>query len=133
MAVRGEDPSSSAGPWNHRFWGSSTQSVGHERPGRGGQSPPRLSMARPMRASADRNPKAMRVSEAGFDTGAVGLDRRRELHEGGDATSLSPGEPLPQQRHAGCAAELEDLPQLFLEQVGTVEARVDPLDVGELV
>jgi hypothetical protein len=43
------------------FFGSSAASVGHL-PGSGGQSPPRLSMARPMRASVERNPNAIRVS-----------------------------------------------------------------------
>jgi hypothetical protein len=43
------------------FFGSCAVSVGHL-PGSGGQSPPRLSMARPMRASVERNPNAIRVS-----------------------------------------------------------------------
>jgi F0F1-type ATP synthase membrane subunit c/vacuolar-type H+-ATPase subunit K len=38
------------------FFGSPVTSVGHERPGRGGQWPPRSSRQRAMRLSVERNP-----------------------------------------------------------------------------
>ena len=41
--------------------GSPDASVGHVRPGRVGRWPPRLSMARAMRASGERKPNAIRV------------------------------------------------------------------------
>jgi len=46
--------------------GSCDSCVGQERPGSGGQQPPRLSIARPISASGERNPKAMRVSRRSF-------------------------------------------------------------------
>src|SRR4029450_5839073 len=44
------------------FFGSSPASVGGHRPGRGGHSPPTVSIASPIKASGDLNPNAIRVS-----------------------------------------------------------------------
>src|SRR5215218_738743 len=44
------------------IFGSSPASVGGHRPGRGGHSPPTVSIASPIKASGDLNPNAIRVS-----------------------------------------------------------------------
>ena len=57
----GRSADNPVGGWYGLKKGSSAASVGHL-PGSGGQSPPRLSIARPMSASVERNPNAIRVS-----------------------------------------------------------------------
>jgi hypothetical protein len=51
------------------------------------------------------------------DRGEVAADRAAELDERVDAAALRPGEPPVEQRDACRAAQLECLPELFLEQV----------------
>src|SRR5439155_9174444 len=89
--------------------------VHQARPGRGGQSPPRLSMASAMSASGERNPNATRVSrriladlgvdrldtgvgellgEGGLDAGSVAGDLAGQLDERGDAAAARPPQRL---------------------------------------
>lgn len=66
------------------------------------------------------------------DQGPEVFDGLGEAGEGGEATSLGPGDPSAQQGLRGVqVAAGEDLAELFFEQVGPVEATVDLGDAGD--
>lgn len=74
--------------------------------------------------------------EGGVDAGADGGDAPGEVDEGRDSAATGPGQPPVQRLLAGLALDLEDEPQVFFEQVGTVQPRVglgDPVQLGPLV
>src|SRR5215211_6114064 len=58
----GTEAYSAKDPSHQPKTGSSPASVGGHRPGRGGHSPPTVSIASPIKASGDLNPNAIRVS-----------------------------------------------------------------------
>jgi hypothetical protein len=111
--------------------------------------PPRSSMARATSASGERNPNAILVNsrslvvdaldpgvgkavdQCGVDPRAMFADRPGELHKRRQLRTPGPSEPGIQQRHAVDALELEDLPELLLEQVGAVERGVGLGDPGQ--
>ena len=110
---------------------------------------PRLSMARAMRASGDRNPKAIRVMRRilvltdsmrpferpcsiaarievrCFDDPALQVDERR------DSAATCPADPDIEGLGGLLEGELEDQPEPFLEQVGTVQPGVGLGDPGQ--
>ena len=77
-------------------------------------------------------PVGQAVGDRGDDPGAVLLDPVVELDEGGDLAAAGPGEPGVEHGDGLVAAMLEHEPQLFLQQVGPVEAVVVAGDPGQL-
>jgi hypothetical protein len=61
----------------------------------------------------------------------VSTDGGGHLDERGQAAALRPGDPLIEHRESGRGGKLEDLPELFLEQLGLVERPVGRLDGAE--
>jgi hypothetical protein len=106
-------------------------------------------MAKATRASAERNPNAIRVSsrsfvftlstraferavgEGGLDPGTVDGDRFGEFDERRDPTSAGPLQPPLEQGDPGGTLERKHLPELLFEQVCPVETLVGVGDVGE--
>ena len=108
-------------------------------------------MARAIRASAERKPKAMRVSSrilvltdsisaldrpwssVAWIVRADRGDALGEVDEGGDAAAAGPGQPPVQGGLAGFALDGEHVAQAFFEQVGAVQPGVGLGDPGQLV
>src|SRR5487761_1004306 len=70
--------------------------------------------------------------EGGEDGGPVAADGAAELDEGGDAAAGGLPQPPVEGDLAFGALDLEDQPQSFLQQPGTVETRVGPGDPFQL-
>ena len=59
-------------------------------------------------------------------------DRAGQGDEGLEAGAAGPGEPALEELHASMWGQLQDLPELLLEQVGAVERGIGPCDGAEL-
>src|SRR6266508_4675485 len=70
--------------------------------------------------------------EGGFDLRPVTADRLGHGDEGGDSAAPRPLKPIMEDLLSELAFVLEDLPKLFLEQVGAEERLIGPHDVGQL-